>query len=53
MCFQKQKVVCKVHGIDLGMDFVPHGNTNSLYRKTGLDCDSIADYISEVLQHED
>ena len=53
MILQKRNVFCKVHGLDLGNHFVPHGSTNSLYNKTGLDCASIADYMSEVLLHED
>ena len=42
-----------VHPLDLGKNFVPHGDMNSLYRLTGLDSDSVANYIYEVLQHED
>ena len=53
MGLQNRDVPCKVHCLDLGRDFVPHGNTNSLYQKTGLDHESIAAYISEVLAHED
>ena len=52
MCLQKQNISCKVHALDLGLDFVPHGHTSGLYKQTGLDCDSITDYISEVLLHE-
>ena len=53
MGLQNRDVPCKVHCLDLGRDFVPHGSTNSLYQKTGLDHESIAAYISEVLAHED
>ena len=49
---QQQGVSCSVHALDLGKDFVPHGDMNNLYRLTGLDCESIADYICEVLRHE-
>jgi 1-deoxy-D-xylulose-5-phosphate synthase len=39
----------KVHGIDLGADFVPHGDQNSLYHLTGLDAGSITHFVCEVL----
>ena len=39
----------KVHGIDLGADFVPHGDQNSLYQYTGLDAGSITNFVCEVL----
>ena len=41
---------CKVTGIDLGADFVPHGATGKLYKLCGLDPDSIAEYTREVLK---
>ena len=41
-----------VHGIDLGADFVPHGDQASLYKLTGLDAGSITDFVCEVLHHE-
>ena len=41
-----------VHGIDLGADFVPHGDQNSLYQFTGLDAGSITNFVCEVLHHE-
>jgi len=53
MSIQKSGHAYKVHNLDLGKNFVPHGDMNSLYRQTGLDSDSIADYICEVLRHED
>ena len=40
---------CKIHGIDLGGDFVPHGSLKELYRRCGLDSDSIAAYVRKVL----
>ena len=40
---------CRVDGIDLGADFVPHGSLKELYRQYGLDGESIADYTREVL----
>ena len=39
----------KIHGIDLGADFVPHGDQNSLYKFTGLDAASITNFVCEVL----
>ena len=42
----------KVHGIDLGADFVPHGDQNSLYQSAGLDAGSITKFVCEVLHHE-
>ena len=52
MCLQKRNLSCKIHALDLGRDFVTHGHTSGLYKQTGLDSDSIACYISEVLVHE-
>lgn len=43
---------CVIHGIDLGTDFVPHGDPASLYHLTGLDAESIVNYVREVLSHE-
>ena len=43
----------QVHGIDLGGDFVPHGDQNSLYKLTGLDAGSITKFVCEVLHHEE
>ena len=40
---------CRVAGIDLGADFVTHGNQKKLYECTGLDAASIAGYTREVL----
>lgn len=42
----------RVGGLDLGSDFVPHGSQEILYRVRGLDGDSIANYVQEVLGHE-
>ncbi len=42
----------EVHGIDLGPDFVPHGDQASLHRLAGLDADSIAKFVSEVVRRE-
>ena len=43
----------KVHGIDLGADFVPHGDQNSLYQYTGLDAGSITNFVCEVVHNEE
>jgi 1-deoxy-D-xylulose-5-phosphate synthase len=43
---------CTVYGMDLGADFVPHGNQKLLYKHCGLDSDSIVRYAKEVLRHE-
>ena len=40
------------YGIDLGPDFVPHGDQNSLYKHTGLDAGSIQKFVCEVLHNE-
>ena len=40
---------CRVTGIDLGSDFVTHGNQKKLHECTGLDAASIARYTKEVL----
>ena len=40
---------CRIYGIDLGADFVTHGNQKLLYESTGLDAVSIAAYTKEVL----
>ena len=40
---------CRVDGIDLGQDFVPHGTLKELYERCGLDAQSIAAYTREVL----
>lgn len=39
----------RVHHLDLGPDFVPHGLVKELYRHCGLDPQAIADYATEVL----
>ena len=50
---QQNGTTCKIHGIDLGPDFVVHGDTNSLYKQTGIDHGSIAASVREVLKDED
>lgn len=41
-----------VYGIDLGRNFVPHGDVASLYKHYGLDVQSIYNYILEVVRNE-
>ena len=43
---------CRISGIDLGTEFVPHGSVSRLYEHCGLDAQSIAAYVKEVLPHE-
>ena len=43
----------RIYGIDLGSDFVIHGDMKNLYKHTGLDSESVANYVREVLRHED
>ena len=41
---------CRVWGLDLGADFVPHGSLKELYALCGLDPESIAAFVrKEVL----
>ena len=40
---------CRVIGLDLGPDFVTHGNQKNLYESLGLDGASIAGTVKEVL----
>lgn len=39
----------RVYGIDLGQSYVPHGAVGKLYKHCGLDAESIANYVQEVL----
>ena len=43
---------CCISGLDLGPDFVPHGNQKLLYKHCGLDEASIARFAKEVLERE-
>lgn len=43
---------CRIRGIDLGPDFVTHGDVATLYRDAGLDAASITDFVCEVVHHE-
>ena len=40
----------RVFSRDLGKNFVPHGSVNKLYEHCGLDAQSVAEYIQEVLK---
>lgn len=40
----------RVDGIDLGRQYVTHGDMNSLYKHYGLDAESIASFVQEVRQ---
>ena len=44
---------CHVHGVDLGPDFVPHGSVGELYERAGMDPQSLANYVREVLSNEE
>ena len=46
------KLGIQVDGIDLGHQFITHGDMNSLYRHYGLDAESIANFVQEVRPHE-
>ena len=54
LAWQMQKLCsqCRVSGIDLGRDFVPHGSQQRLYEYCGLDAASIAQFVSGVLTDE-
>lgn len=43
---------CRISGLDLGGDFVPHGSQKKLYEYCGLDGASIARFAKEVLGRE-
>ena len=43
---------CRVYSKDLGQDFVPQGSMDQLYKHCGLDGESMAEYIQEVLSNE-
>ena len=43
---------CEFASIDLGSSYVPHGSVDQLYKKYGLDADSIAQKAQEVLSVE-
>ena len=43
---------CTVHAMDLGSEFIPHGDLPSLFHMVGLDAEGIVGYVQEVLSHE-
>ena len=60
-CGIRQAVACgladvfpekRIFGLDLGENYVTHGNVEALYARYGLDADHIAQYIQEVLARE-
>lgn len=54
LAYELQKLTpgCYVRGLDLGSDFVTHGNVNKLHECCGLDTASIVNYTKEVLGRE-
>ncbi len=42
----------RVFGIDLGADFVPHGDRPTLLHRAGLDGSAISTFVREVVTHE-
>lgn len=48
----KARPDCSVYGIDLGDDFVVHGNIKQLHKLSGLDAQSIANFTEGVLHNE-
>jgi 1-deoxy-D-xylulose-5-phosphate synthase len=54
LCFELARVLprCKVHGADLGAEYVTHGSVSQLYAHYGLDGQSVAHMIKEVLKVE-
>jgi len=42
----------RISGMNLGEHFIPHGDMKSLYQLVGLDGESIANFVREVLSHE-
>ena len=42
----------RIQGLDLGADFVTHGNLAKLHELCGLDADSIYHFAKEMLSHE-
>lgn len=43
---------CRVDGLDLGRRYITHGSMDALYRHSGLDGASIAEFVRGVLQNE-
>ena len=48
----KQIPDLKIHAVDLGRNFVTHGNIGKLYEQCGLDAQSMTKTIQEVLGNE-
>ena len=52
LLLQEYNIPAKVHAIDLGGNFTTHGSLHDLHETVGLDGRSIANYVREVLLHE-
>lgn len=50
LSMELSKYSCDVYGIDLGHRFVTHGSVPELYKYCGLDGQSVADFVLEVLK---
>ena len=50
---QLTKSGCEVHAIDLGTGYATHGAVQVLHKHYGIDANSVADKIREVLARED
>ncbi len=49
LAWELRNANCRLDGMDLGKDFVPHGSQKELFQHCGLDSRSIAAYTKEVL----
>ena len=50
LSMELSKYSCAVYGIDLGHRFVTHGSVQELYKYCGLDGQSVANFVLEVLR---
>ena len=46
----KAQISCDVYGLDLGHRYITHGSLQELYHHCGLDGQSVANYVLEVLK---
>lgn len=54
IAFQMQTLPqLRIHALDLGERFVPHGSADDLYKFCGFDAESVCRYVMEVVGHED
>lgn len=49
---QQKKIPCQFTNLNLGSEFASHGSIAQLYKHYGLDADSVAQHIREVLKVE-